>query len=74
MDSVGYGIGAFFVVLVVLFALYFPLGLLTGIFGICAFASAEWEIIYWKLGYFFPVIAIISAVAAYKYADRNSLK
>ncbi|MEP7037766.1 MAG: hypothetical protein ABI891_05445 [Acidobacteriota bacterium] len=72
MNSVICAIAVFIAVFVGLFFLFFVLGLLTGIFGICATASQEWENVYWKLRIFIPAIAVVAGIIIGKYNNENS--
>jgi hypothetical protein len=61
-------------VLVGLVFLYAILGLFTGVYGICATASREWEDIYEKLIYLIPIAAMISGIVFYKHLQAKPLK
>ena len=73
-DIVGYGIGTFFSVTTIFYAVYFPLGLFTGIFGMCAVAPDWWIEIYNELFWLIPLIGIISASAVIFWLNRKSLE
>ena len=56
------GVAAIFGSAIVLFLFYFVLGLLTGVFGMCAIAPEWWQGIYFKLFFAIPIIAVVIGV------------
>lgn len=72
MNAVVRGIATFIAAIAGLFFVYFILGFVTGIFGMCATASEQWENVYWKLRILIPVIAVAVGIVADKQTIKNS--
>ena len=72
MNAVLSGIAVFVAAIAALSFIYFVLGFISGIFGMCATASQEWENIYWKLYFLIPIIAVTVGIVVGKRTYKSS--